>query len=96
MLFRSSNNTRGAQVRADARITNPLANAHYQIDSALSPVQQMIELTSTLGGNVQWSVNGSAVAPANDGRYFWQLAPGEWQLRAVGRDRAVEQAITVE
>jgi penicillin-binding protein 1C len=92
----SSNNTRGAQVRADARITNPMANAHYQIDSALSPVQQMIELTSTLGGKVQWFVDGTAIPPANDGRYFWQLAPGEWRLRAVGRDGAVEQAITVE
>jgi penicillin-binding protein 1C len=92
----SSNNTRGAQVRADARITNPMANAHYQIDSALSPVQQMIELTSTLGGKVQWFVDGTAIPPANDGRYFWQLAPGEWRLRAVGRDGAVDQAITVE
>ena len=92
----SGNNNRGAQVRAGARITNPMANARYQIDSALSPVQQMVELTSTLGGNVQWFVNGTAVAPANDGRYFWQLAPGEWKLRAVGRDGAVEQVITVE
>src|SRR5204863_5008928 len=40
----SANNTRGAQVRPDPRITNPVANAHYQIDPVLPRSQQMIEL----------------------------------------------------
>jgi penicillin-binding protein 1C len=92
----SSNNTRGAQVRADARITNPMANAHYEIDPALPGGQQMVELTSTVGGEVHWFVNNTPVPPGGSGRCFWQLAPGQWRVRAVGRDAALEQTITVE
>jgi hypothetical protein len=34
--------------------------------------------------------------PQRDGRFFWQLAPGEWQLQASGRNGAVQEKITVE
>ncbi len=92
----SSNNTRGARVRSQARITNPAANAHYAIDSALPSSQQMIELTSTLGNDVQWFVNDARQAPRNDGRVFWQLAPGDWKVRAISHAGSSEETISVE
>jgi penicillin-binding protein 1C len=92
----SSNNTRGARVRLDVRITNPVANARYEIDPALPRAQQMIELTATLGGDVQWFVNDAPQLPQRDGRFFWQLAPGEWKLRAVAHTGIAEENIFVE
>ena len=92
----SSDNTRGAQVRPEARITNPMANARYEIDPALPRTQQMIELTATLGNEVQWFINDAPLVAQHDGRYFWPLTPGEWKLRAVGHDGVAEETITVE
>jgi penicillin-binding protein 1C len=92
----SSDNFLGAQVRPEARITNPIANAHYEIDQALPRTQQMIELTATLGHDVQWFVNDAPLSGQNDGRYFWPLAPGEWRLRAVSHIGAADETITVE
>jgi penicillin-binding protein 1C len=69
----SANNTRGAHVRPDPRITNPIANARYEIDPVLPRSQQMIELTATLGDGVQWFVNGAWIAPQPDGRFFWEV-----------------------
>ena len=92
----SSNNMRGAMVRPDAHITSPAANARYEIDPVLPRSQQMIELTATLGSDVQWFVNDQPQSPRVDGRVFWALAPGEWKLRAVSRAGAVEEAISVE
>ena len=92
----SANNTRGAQVRPDPRITNPIANARYEIDPVLPRSQQMIELTATLGDGVQWFVNDAPQSPQRDGRFFWALAPGEWKLRAVSRAGSAEESIFVE
>jgi len=92
----SRDNTIGAAVVPEPRITNPLANSKYEIDPVLPRTQQMIELTATIGGDVRWSVNGVPVLPQRDGRFFWQLAPGEWQLQATGRNGAVQEKITVE
>ena len=47
-------------------------------------------------GDVEWFVNGARVAPASDGRFFWQLAAGEWNVRAVSREKFAEQRIIVE
>jgi penicillin-binding protein 1C len=92
----SGNNTRGAQVRPEPRITNPLANARYEIDRALPSSQQMIELTATLGRSVKWFVNDAPQFPQADGRFFWKLAPGEWKLRAASPDGSVEETIFVD
>jgi penicillin-binding protein 1C len=92
----SSDNTRGARVVAQAHITNPIANAHYAMDPALPASQQMIELTATFGDDVQWFVNDQPQSVRKDGRVFWQLAPGEWKLRAVSRAGTAEEEITVE
>jgi hypothetical protein len=54
----------------------------------------MIELTAPSGGDVEWFVNGAPVAP--DVRFFWQLAAGEWNVRAVSPGKLAEQKITVE
>jgi hypothetical protein len=92
----SSNNTQGARVRAEARITNPIANARYEIDPVLPLAQQMIELTATLGRDVRWSVNDVPQLPRDDGRVFWQLAPGEWRVRATNSSLSAEETIFVE
>ncbi len=92
----SGNNTHNAQVRSTARITNPVANAHYEIDPVLPRSQQMIELTATLGNDAKWFVNGAPQLPQANGRFFWQLTPGEWRLRAVSSRGAAEEIIFVE
>jgi penicillin-binding protein 1C len=92
----SRDNTIGAHVRSTARITNPAANSRYQIDPVLSRAQQRVELTSGLAGEVAWLVNGSPVLPQRDGRVFWQLAPGEWTIRAVSNAAIAEETISVE
>ena len=92
----SRDNTIGAHVRSDFRITSPPANARYQIDPVLPPSQQMVELTAAYSSDVEWFVNGERVAPERDGRVFWQLAAGEWNVRAIGRGKLAEQKITVE
>jgi penicillin-binding protein 1C len=91
----SRDNNIGAHVRAEARITNPPANARYEIDPALSPSQQMVELTAGFGTDVEWFVNGERISAQRNGRFFWQLAPGEWNLRAVSRGETAEEKISV-
>lgn len=92
----SRDNTSGAHVWSEARITNPPPNAHYEIDSVLPRSQQMVELTSGLAGDVRWFVNGLPVSQGGGGRVFWQLAPGEWNIRADSRIGTAEETITVE
>ena len=89
-------NTIGAHVQSDFHIISPPPNARYQIDPVLPTSQQMVELTAVSGGDVEWFVNGAPVAPERDGRFFWQLAAGEWNVRAIGRGKLAEQKITVE
>ena len=92
----SRDNTIGAHVRSEFRITSPLPNAHYQIDPVLPASQQMVELTAAFGGDVNWFVNGEQISARQDARFFWQLSPGEWQVRAVSRFGTSEETITVE
>jgi penicillin-binding protein 1C len=89
-------NTLGAEIVPEPRIMNPLPNSRYEIDPELPRTQQMIELTATIGNDVRWSVNGVPVLPQRDGRFFWQLAPGEWEFQATGRNGAAQEKITVE
>jgi penicillin-binding protein 1C len=92
----SRDNTIGAHVRADFRITSPQPNAHYQIDPVLPSSQQMVELTAALADDVRWFVNGEQISARRDARFFWQLAPGEWTVRAISRFGTAEETITVE
>jgi hypothetical protein len=96
MWCASRDNALRAAVVPEPRITNPLPNSKYEIDPVLPRAQQMIELTAAIGGDVRWSVNGVPVLPHRDGRFFWQLAPGEWELQATGQNSAVREKITVE
>ncbi len=89
-------NTVGASIVPEPRIINPLPNSRYEIDPELPRTQQMIELTATIGNDVRWHVNGAPVFPQRDGRFFWQLAPGEWELQAIGQNGAAREKITVE
>jgi hypothetical protein len=45
---------------------------------------------------VEWFVDGTQISPQRDGRFFWQLTPGEWNVRAVSRVGTAEEMITVE
>ena len=92
----TADNTIGARVRPEPRILTPGSGAHYRVDSILPRSQQMIELTSTLPGNVQWFVNGRPVTPQSDGRTFWKLEPGAWQIRALSASADLSEPITVE
>jgi penicillin-binding protein 1C len=92
----SHDNTMGAHVRSDFRITSPPPNARYQIDPVLPASQQMVEMTAACASEVEWFVNGERVTPDHDGRFFWRLASGEWNVRAVGRGQSAEENIVVE
>jgi penicillin-binding protein 1C len=92
----SRDNTIGAHVRSDFRITSPPANARYEIDPVLPPSQQMVELTAACAGDVEWFVNDVRVPPKPDGRVFWQLAAGEWNVRAVSGGKFAQENVVVE
>jgi hypothetical protein len=92
----SRDNTIGAHVRSDFRITSPPPNAHYEVDPVLPSTQQMVELTTAVASDVEWFVNDTRILPQHDNRFFWQLAPGEWNVRAVSRLGTVQETISVE
>jgi penicillin-binding protein 1C len=92
----SPDNTVGAHVQSDFRITSPARNARYQIDPVLAQSQQMVELTAESAREVEWFVNNVRVAPRGDGRFFWRLAAGEWNVRAISCGRVAEEKISVE
>jgi membrane carboxypeptidase/penicillin-binding protein PbpC len=56
----------------------------------------MIELTANLGSSVRWFVNDAPIPAQSDGRVFWQLTPGQWQIRAVSQSGVVTHTISVE
>ena len=56
----------------------------------------MVELTAAVASEVEWFVNNERIFAQHDSRFFWQLAPGEWKLRAVSRFGSAEETITVE
>jgi hypothetical protein len=56
----------------------------------------MVEMTAACASEVEWFVNGERVTPDHDGRFFWRLASGEWNVRAVGRGQSAEENIVVE
>lgn len=92
----SRDNTIGAHVRSEFRITSPPPNARYEIDPVLPSSQQMIELTAAVTRDVGWFVNNERISPQHDSRFFWQLTPGTWSVRAVSCAGTAEQTITVE
>jgi penicillin-binding protein 1C len=92
----SRDNTIGAHVRSDFRITSPPPNAHYEVDPVLPSTQQMVELTMAVASDVEWFVNDTRILPQHDNRFFWQLAPGEWNVRAVSRLGTAQETISVE
>jgi penicillin-binding protein 1C len=92
----SRDNTFGAMILPEPRIINPRPGTTYKIDAVLPPKQQMIELLATIGGDVRWFVGGESIQPQPDGRFFWQLTPGQWTLKATGRNGSVEQTFKVE
>jgi penicillin-binding protein 1C len=92
----SRENVFDAMVLPEPRIVSPRPGAAYQIDSVLPAKQQMIELLATMGSDVRWYVGGRPIQPEPDGRFFWQLTPGEWSLKAVSRNGTVQEAITVQ
>jgi outer membrane biogenesis lipoprotein LolB len=49
-----------------------------------------------VASDVEWFVNSERIFPQQDSRFFWQLTPGEWKLRAVSRFGSTEETLTVE
>ena len=80
----------------EPRITNPRSGAIYKLDPVLPPKQQMIELLATIGSDVRWFVGDEPLPAQPDGRFFWQLTPGQWTVRAIGRYGTAEQTFKVE
>ena len=62
----------------------------------LARCTQARAVTAAFAGDVEWFVNGAPVPAEHDGRFFWQLAPGEWSLKAKGRNGTVEEKFTVK
>ena len=56
----------------------------------------MVDLTAAAASDVQWFVNDRQISPQGDNRFFWQLASGEWRVRAVSRVGTAEKTITAE
>jgi penicillin-binding protein 1C len=92
----SRDNTFGAMILPEPRITNPRSGAIYKLDPVLPPKQQMIELLATIGSDVRWFVGDEPLPAQPDGRFFWQLTPGQWTVRAIGRNGTAEQTFKVE
>jgi penicillin-binding protein 1C len=92
----SRDNTIDAHVRSQFRIINPSPHAHYKIDPVLPASQQMLEFTAAVARDVQWFVNGVPVPAQGDGRFFWQLAPGQWDVRALSSLGTAEEMFSVE
>jgi hypothetical protein len=42
------------------------------------------------------ALSDTQISPQHDGRFFWKLAPGEWNVRTVSRVGTAEETITVE
>jgi penicillin-binding protein 1C len=79
-------------------ITSPADGASFSFDPNLAPAQQMIELSTNAQSpaTVHWSANGQSVAPDPNGRTFWKLARGEWELRAEDGAATATARIAVE
>jgi hypothetical protein len=44
----------------------------------------------------EYRITNRQIAPQSDGRFFWQVAPGQWNIRAVGPGGIAEETIFVE
>lgn len=79
-------------------ITSPVNHAKFAVDEALPRAQQKLELacTGSLGRVVHWFANDQELTASAQGRMYWNLAEGEWHLRAQTGDETAEVQITVE
>ena len=100
---RSPQNGLGAVVAEDGAaltVVCPADGARYTLDPELPARQQMLELTANTvdPGKVRWTVNGAVVEPRADGRVFWPLARGTWEVGASlpGMAAGVMRRIVVE
>jgi hypothetical protein len=58
----------------------------------------MLEFVSTggLGSDVRWYVNDQEIVPKANGRVFWPLTAGAWQVSARTPTQKAEVSIHVE
>ncbi len=65
-------------------IVSPPENARYTLDPELPARQQMLELTANTDHpeRVRWSVDGQPIESQPDGKTFWPLTRGAWQIGA--------------
>lgn len=79
----SVDNTLGARVAASPealRILVPRKEAVFILDPELPVRQQQVEFQASQRANIRWRLNQEELAPGPDGRVFWQLQEGEWDL----------------
>ena len=83
---------------AKLAINNPKPNATYQVDDTLPRSQQMVEFVSNAeaGVPVDWFVNGQKLSPGRDGRVFWRLSSGHWQVKAASMSQEAVSTFDVE
>ncbi|SRR5579862_439657 len=85
----------GAVSGARLSITNPKPGATYAMDDTLPPSQQMIEFVSNTGP-VEWFVNGRKLSPGRDGRFFWPLSAGHWEVQAASANEKAVSSFNVD
>lgn len=97
---RSNSNTIGAVSPSDERlaVSQPVDSAVYSVDEALPASQQMVELQCKggLGKAVRWYVNGTLINSRKDGRVYWQLERGTWQIAARAGEEESVVGVVVE
>jgi hypothetical protein len=87
------------------RRARPIRFSHHQ-SAAITRITRSIlscrrhsrwsNLQLRWASDVEWFVNNERILPQHDGRFFWQLAPGKWNIRAVTHIGTDEETVTVE
>ena len=80
------------------KITAPADHAQFVLEPSLPVSQQMIELSSAGGGGraVHWFINDRELAERPDGKVFWRIEPGAWQISARTEGQTAQISIAVE
>ncbi len=79
-------------------ISQPSDHAVFELEPSLESSQQMLEFACTggTGQAVRWYVNEREITPRSDGRVFWPLTAGSWQISARTERQNAEVSIRVE
>ena len=89
---------RSARPPSGSPSSQPPDQARYVLDAALPGSQQKLELacTGATGRAIRWFVNEQEIPASARGRTYWNLAAGEWRIRAQSGAEMAQSTITVE